>query len=143
MVTGMALNTIALVWYAQIPVDGTYARNLLGGYLLFGLGLAFAFIPVSIAALAGVGPREAGLASGLLNTSQQVGGAIGVAIATSVAVSHSTHLLQTGHSPAAALTGGYALAFWVIAGISAAGVVAALTLVKNEIPAESRTVAAV
>ncbi|MGH2977782.1 MAG: MFS transporter [Gaiellaceae bacterium] len=136
MATGLVLNTAALVWYAQIPVDGTYARNLLGGYLLFGFGLAFAFIPVSIAALAGVGPREAGLASGLLNTAQQVGGAIGVAVATSVAVSHATHLLRTGHSQAAALTGGYALAFWVVAGISAAGVVAALVLVKNEIPSE-------
>jgi EmrB/QacA subfamily drug resistance transporter len=142
MVTGMVLNTIALVWYAQIPVDGTYTRNLLGGYLLFGIGLAFAFIPVSIAALAGVGPREAGLASGLLNTAQQVGGAIGVAIATSVAVSHTTHLLQTGSSQAAALTSGYSLAFWVIAGISAAGAVAALVLVKNEIPAEVQPVAA-
>jgi EmrB/QacA subfamily drug resistance transporter len=134
MVAGLALNTGALIWYAQITVNGTYASDLLGGYLMFGFGLAFAFIPVSIAALAGVGPREAGLASGLLNTSQQVGGAIGVAIATSVSVSHFTHLLQTGHSPAAALTGGYALAFWVIAGISAAAVVAALLLVKNEIP---------
>ncbi len=142
MVTGLTLNTIALIWYAQIPVDGTYVHDLLGGYLLFGFGLAFAFIPVSIAALAGVGPREAGLASGLLNTSQQVGGAIGVAIATSVAVSHYTHLLQTGDSQAAALTGGYALAFWVIAGISAAGVVAALLLVKNEIPPDARPVVA-
>jgi EmrB/QacA subfamily drug resistance transporter len=143
MVTGLALNTGALIWYAQIPVDGTYLNNLVGGYVMFGFGLAFAFIPVSIAALAGVGPREAGLASGLLNTSQQVGGAIGVAIATSVAVSHTTHLLQTGDSQPAALTGGYALAFWVIAGISAAGVVAALTLVKNEIPGEAQAVAAV
>jgi EmrB/QacA subfamily drug resistance transporter len=142
MVTGLALNTGALVWYAQIPVDGTYAHNLLGGYLMFGFGIAFAFIPVSIAALAGVGPREAGLASGLLNTSQQVGGAIGVAIASSVAVSHATHLLQTGHPQAEAFTSGYALAFWVIAGISAAAVVAALTLVKNEIPAETQPVVA-
>jgi MFS family permease len=142
MVTGMAFNTIALVWYTQIPVDGSYARDLLGGYLLFGFGLAFAFIPVSIAALAGVGPREAGLASGLLNTAQQVGGAIGIAIATSVAVSHTTHLLETGDSTPAALTGGYALAFWVIAGISAAGVVAALVLVKNEIPTEAQPVVA-
>jgi EmrB/QacA subfamily drug resistance transporter len=134
MVTGMVLNTIALVWYAQIPVHGTYAHDLVGGYVLFGFGLAFAFIPVSIAALAGVGPREAGLASGLLNTAQQVGGAIGVALATSVAVSHTTHLLKTGSSQTAALTSGYALAFWVIAGISAAGAVAALVLVKNEIP---------
>ena len=68
MVTGLTLNTGALIWYAQIPVDGTYVHDLLGGYLMFGFGLAFAFIPVSIAALAGVGPREAGLASGLLNT---------------------------------------------------------------------------
>jgi EmrB/QacA subfamily drug resistance transporter len=134
MVAGMTLNTVALVWYTQISVDGTYASDLLGGYLLFGFGLAFAFIPVSIAALAGVGPREAGLASGLLNTAQQVGGAVGVAIATSVWVSHSTHLLETGSSQPAALTGGYALAFWVIAGISATGAVAALVLVKNEIP---------
>jgi EmrB/QacA subfamily drug resistance transporter len=134
MVTGMILNTIALVWYTQISVNGTYAHDLLGGYLLFGFGLAFAFIPVSIAALAGVGPREAGLASGLLNTAQQVGGAIGVAIATSVAVSHTTHLLQTGESQPAALTGGYSLAFWVIAGISAAGVLAALFLVRSDEP---------
>jgi MFS family permease len=134
MVAGMALNTVALVWYTQISVDGTYAGDLLGGYLLFGFGLAFAFIPVSIAALAGVGPREAGLASGLLNTAQQVGGAVGVAVATSVWVSHSTHLLETGHSQPAALTGGYSLAFWVVAGISFAGMLAALFLVKNEIP---------
>jgi len=134
MTAGLALNTGALIWYTQIPVHGTYVHDLLGGYLMFGFGLALAFIPVSIAALAGVGPREAGLASGLLNTAQQVGGAIGVAIASSVAVSHATHLLRTGHSQAAALTGGYALAFWVIAGISAAGILAALGLVKNEIP---------
>jgi EmrB/QacA subfamily drug resistance transporter len=131
MAIGLALNTGGLIWYTQIPVHGTYAHDLLGGYLLFGFGLALAFIPVSIAALAGVGPRDAGLASGLLNTSQQVGGAIGVAIASSVAVSHTTHLLRIGDSQAAALTGGYSLAFWVVAGISAAGVVAALTLVRD------------
>jgi MFS family permease len=132
MVAGMLLNTVALVWYTQISVNGTYVGDLLGGYLLFGFGLAFAFIPVSIAALAGVGPREAGLASGLLNTAQQVGGAVGVAVATSVAVSRATHLLQTGHSQPEALTGGYSLAFWVIAGISAAGVLAALFLVRSD-----------
>jgi MFS family permease len=141
MVTGMVLNTLALIWYAQIPVHGSYANDLLGGYVMFGFGLAFAFIPVSIAALAGVGPREAGLASGLLNTAQQVGGAVGVAIATSVWVSHSTHLLQSGESQAAALTSGYSLAFWVIAGISAVGALAALVLVKNEIPAEAQPIA--
>ena len=142
MAAGLALNTGGLIWYAQIPVHGTFAHDLLGGYLLFGFGLALAFIPVSIAALAGVGPRDAGLASGLLNTSQQVGGAIGVAIASSVAVSHANHLLSIGRSPAAALTSGYALAFWVVAGISAAGIVAALALIRDaEAPAPDAAVA--
>ena len=142
MSIGLALNTGGLLWYAQIPVHGSYVHDLLGGYLLVGFGLALAFIPVSIAALAGVGARDAGLASGLLNTSQQVGGAIGVAIATSVAVSRANHLLHTGSSLAAALTSGYALAFWVVAGISAAGVVAALTLVRDEQVAAVGAVAA-
>jgi EmrB/QacA subfamily drug resistance transporter len=131
MTIGLLLNTGGLLWYTQIPVHGTYVHDLLGGYLLFGFGLALAFIPVSIAALAGVGPRDAGLASGLLNTSQQVGGAVGVAIASSVAVSRATHLLHKGSSQAAAFTHGYALAFWVVAGISAAGIVAAITLVRD------------
>ena len=132
MAVGLALTTAGLVWYAQIPVHGSYARDLLPGYLLVGFGLALSFIPVSIAALAGVGPREAGLASGLLNTAQQVGGAIGVAVVSSIAVSRATHLLRTGSSQASALTSGYALAFWVIAGVSAAGVVMALALVRDE-----------
>jgi len=142
MAAGLALNTGGLIWYAQIPVHGTYAHDLLGGYVLFGFGLALAFIPVSIAALAGVGPQEAGLASGLLNTSQQVGGAIGVAIASTIAVSHANHLLSIGRSPAAALTGGYSLAFWVVAGISAAGVVAALALIRDTQPAAEPVFAA-
>jgi len=142
MAVGLALNTAGLIWYAQIPVHGTYTHDLLGGYLLFGFGLALAFIPVSIAALAGVGAREAGLASGLLNTSQQVGGAIGVAIASTVAISRTTHLLHGGASQAAALTGGYALAFWVIAGISAAGIAAALALIRDvDVPAPDAAVA--
>ena len=120
-----------MLWYAQIPVHGAYASDLLPGYLMVGFGLGLSFIPVSIAALAGVGPREAGLASGLINTSQQIGGAIGVAIAVTVATSHAKSLLRSGHAPADALTHGYALAFWVVAGLAAAGVVLALALVRN------------
>ena len=82
--------------YTQIPVDGSYASDLLPGYLLVGFALAFTFIPVSIAALAGVKPHEAGLASGLYNTTNQVGGAIGVAVASSVAISHFNHLVASG-----------------------------------------------
>ena len=89
LVVGMLLLAAGMLWYSQIPVHGSYGSDLLPGYLLVGFGLAAAFIPVSIAALAGVGPEEAGLASGLINTSQQIGGAIGVAIAISVATSHT------------------------------------------------------
>jgi hypothetical protein len=78
----------------------------------------------------------------LLNTAQQVGGAIGVAVASSIAVSRATHLLHSGASQAAALTSGYSLAFWVIAGVSAAGVVAALGLVRDSEVGEAEAVEA-
>ena len=141
MAAGLALSTGGLIWYAQIPVHGSYVRDLLPGYLLVGFGLALSFIPVSIAALAGVGPRDAGLASGLINTSQQIGGAIGVAIASSVAVSRATHLLRIGESQAAALTGGYSLAFWVVAAISGAGIVVALAFIRRPEPAPEEALA--
>jgi len=135
LATGLALITGGMLFYTQIPVDGSFVSNLLVGYLLVGVGMAFAFIPMSIAALAGVEAREAGLASGLINTSQQVGGALGVAIASTVAFTHATSLLKTGSSQPSAYTSGFALAFWVLAGISAAGVVAALVLVRSAEPA--------
>ncbi len=132
MALGLALTAGAMVWYAQIPVHASYASDLLPGYLMCGFGLAFSFIPVSIAALAGVEAREAGVASGLLNTSQQVGGAIGVAVVSTIATSHTAHLLRQGVAPPAALTSGFQWAFWVLAGVAAAGAVAALTLIPNE-----------
>src|SRR5207302_2283124 len=82
---GMALAAGGLVLYAQVPVHGHYFWNLLPAFLLSGIGLAFAFVPMSIGALTGVSGNEAGVASGLLNTSQQIGGAIGVAVATAIA----------------------------------------------------------
>jgi EmrB/QacA subfamily drug resistance transporter len=135
LATGLALIAGGMLFYTQIPVDGSFVSNLLVGYLLVGVGMAFAFIPMSIAALAGVESHEAGLASGLINTSQQIGGALGVAIASTIAFTHATNLLGTGSSQASALTSGFALAFWVLAGISAAGVVAALALVRSAEPA--------
>jgi EmrB/QacA subfamily drug resistance transporter len=135
LATGMLLITAAMVFYTQIPVEGTFASNLLIGYLLMGVGMAFAFIPMSIAALGGVVDREAGLASGLINTSQQVGGALGVAIASTVAFTHATNLLKTGSNQASAYTSGFALAFWVLAGLSGAGIVTALVLVRSAEPA--------
>jgi hypothetical protein len=104
----------------------------LPGYLLVGFGLALGFIPVSIAALAGVPPQLAGVASGLLNTSQQIGGAVGTAVVSSVSLSRADHLLGNGRTPGAAYTSGYSLAFWVLAGIGVVGVVVSWALVRPE-----------
>jgi EmrB/QacA subfamily drug resistance transporter len=132
MAIGLLLITGGMIWYSQIPVQASFASDLLPGYLMVGVGLAFSFIPMSIAALAGVRPDEAGLASGLINTSQQIGGALGVAIAATVAFTHTTTLLQSGHDLAAAQTSGFALGFWVIAGFGTAAVVATLALVRSQ-----------
>jgi EmrB/QacA subfamily drug resistance transporter len=131
MAVGLALITGGMVWYTQIPVHGSFAADLLPGYLLVGVGMAFAFIPVSIAALAGVEAHEAGLASGLINTAQQIGGALGVAIASTVAFTHMKTLLAQHHAPLSAQTSGFALGFWVLAAFGAAAVLLALLLVRG------------
>jgi EmrB/QacA subfamily drug resistance transporter len=133
---GLVLLTAAMLWYAQIPVHGSFASDLLPGYLLVGVGIAFAYVPVSIASLAGVAEREAGLASGLINTSQQIGGAIGTAIASTIFTSHFKSLRIAGKSLPEALTGGYAWAFWGLAVIGVLALIAALTLIRREEMAE-------
>jgi EmrB/QacA subfamily drug resistance transporter len=111
-----------LAYFTQIPVDGKYLTNLFPGFLLIGVGLGFSFVPVSIAALTGVTGREAGLASGLINTSQQIGGALGLAILTTVSTTRTNHLLTQHVSTPTALTEGFRLAFWVGVGIAAIAV---------------------
>jgi len=132
MAVGLALITGGMLWYSQIPVHGSFASDLLPGYLMVGVGMAFAFIPMSIAALAGVAAHEAGLASGLINTSQQIGGAIGVAVASTVAFTHMRTLLASHHDLATSLTSGFGLAFWVFAVVGAASVIACLALVRSQ-----------
>ncbi len=131
MTAGLLVLAAALYWYTRIPVDGSYWPDLLPAYLIFAVGLAFAFVPVSIAALTGVAPHEAGLASGLLNTSQQIGGAIGVAVATTIFSTQAKDLLLTGHTPAEAYTSGYQHAFWALMALSLAGAVAAFVLLRG------------
>jgi len=141
MTIGLLLLTAAMVWYAQIPAHGSYASDLLPGYLMVGVGIAFAYVPVSIAALTGVAEREAGLASGLINTSQQIGGAIGVAVASTVFTSRFDSLVEDGSPLPEALTGGYRWAFWALAVVGVAAIVAAVTLVRREELVESPTAA--
>jgi EmrB/QacA subfamily drug resistance transporter len=132
IVIGLVLLVAAMVWYAQIPVHGKFASDLLPGYLLVGVGIAFSYVPVSIASLAGVADQEAGLASGLINTSQQVGGAIGTAVASTIFTSHFKSLRIEGKSLPEALTGGYSWAFWGLAVIGVLALLAALTLIRRE-----------
>src|SRR5204863_7496928 len=104
---GLALIDGAALWATQAPVNGHFWSALAVPFFVAGAGTAFAFIPVSIGGLSGVSEREAGLASGLLNTSQQLGGAIGVAIASTVAATHFNALTGEGKTANAAPTGGF------------------------------------
>jgi len=117
MALGMALIGGGVLWSTQVPAHGHFWSSLAGPFFVAGAGTAFGFIPVSIAGLAGVSERDAGLASGLLNTSQQLGGAIGVAIASTVAATHLKTLLADGSTRGEALTGGFQWALWVCAAI--------------------------
>jgi len=131
MAAGMAMIGGGVLWATQVPVHGHFWANLAGPFVIVGIGTAFAFIPVSIAALAGVAEHEAGLASGLLNTSQQLGGAIGVAIASTLAATQASTLLRQGAAPAAALTSGFHWAFWACGLIGLCGVPVTYLLVRR------------
>ena len=132
MVTGLSLLVAGCLWYTQIDADGSYPVDLLPGFVAVGIGIPFAFIPITIAALAGVKDEDAGLASGLINTSQQVGGAIGTAVLSTVAFTHGTTLLHRGEPPGDAFTAGFQWGFWVGAGIWGAALLAAIVLIRRE-----------
>jgi EmrB/QacA subfamily drug resistance transporter len=129
---GLTLVGGGLVLFTQISPTGSYLTDLLPGFIILGIGLGFTFVPISIAALAGVTGKDAGLASGLINTSQQIGGALGLAMLTTVATSHITNLAPDGNPTAADLTSGYALAFWVAAGVALAAIVTTLVIVRKQ-----------
>jgi EmrB/QacA subfamily drug resistance transporter len=133
LVGGLLLVAAGLVWFSQVSVGGSYVEDVLFPSLLAGWGLGFAFVPVTIASQAGIGQSDAGLASGLINTAQQVGGALGLAVLATVANSATTSAMQSAHGARSALpqalTDGFGDAFMVGAGIAlAAVVVAALTI---------------
>jgi EmrB/QacA subfamily drug resistance transporter len=132
MAIGMTLIGAGVLWATQVPVDGHFVGNLLGPFMVAGAGTAFAFIPISIAALAGVSEERAGLASSLLNTSQQIGAAIGIAIASSVAASQTQAQLHAGDAVPEALTGGFQSAFWVLGAIALLALPAIFALVRRE-----------
>jgi EmrB/QacA subfamily drug resistance transporter len=136
LTVGMLMSAAALLMYSQLPVSGHYFWDLFPAFILSGLGLALSFVPMSIGALTGVTQDQAGVASGLINTSQQVGGAIGVAVATTVATTYSAHFASSHASASAlggaALTHGFAITFYVLAGFAIAGSLAAALLIERK-----------
>jgi len=131
LAVGMALITGGTAWATQAAIHGQFWADLAGPFFVAGAGTALAFIPISIAGLSGVAERDAGLASGLLNTAQQLGGAIGVAVTSTVAASRATTLGLEGQVPRAALTGGFHWAFWVCAAIAAVAVPVSLVIPRR------------
>jgi EmrB/QacA subfamily drug resistance transporter len=131
LILGMTLLTAGLLYFTQVSVGGSYWTDLFPGFLLLGMGIPFAFVPITIAALAGTKPNEAGLASGLINTSQQIGGAVGIALLSTIAVSTTEDRLATGDKLPFALTDGFQAAFWAGAVIAFAGVLVSIFLVRG------------
>jgi predicted MFS family arabinose efflux permease len=136
LLAGLGLITIALLWFGQVPVSGSYVSDLLGPMVVAAVGLGFAFVPVTIAAVSNVSEDESGLASGLINTSQQIGGALGLAVLGTIASTRTEDLITTAQgAPAAipgALTEGFQLAFLTGAGFAVLGIIATLVLVRSK-----------
>jgi EmrB/QacA subfamily drug resistance transporter len=137
LAAGMAFVALGLVWFSRVSVGGSFISDILGPSLLAAIGLGFGFVTSTIAAVSGVEEREQGLASGLINTSQQIGGALGLAVLSTIATSRTDHVLASGGSNLpGALTDGFQSAFLGGAVIAALGFVATLILIRSR---DSRT----
>jgi EmrB/QacA subfamily drug resistance transporter len=136
---GLATSAGALLLFARLPVDGHYLTDLLPPFLLSGIGLALAFVPMSIGGLTGVREADAGVASGLINTTQQIGGAIGVAAATTIATTYTSRFIVAHPGASAlgggALTHGFQIAFYVLAALALLGALLAAVLGESKPPA--------
>jgi EmrB/QacA subfamily drug resistance transporter len=135
MGAGMVLIAVALVWFSQVSVGGSYLSDILFPSLIAAVGLGFAFVTTTIAAVSGVREQESGLASGLINTSQQIGGALGLAVLATIANSRTDDVVASGGGDPAGLTNalneGFQSAFLGGAGIAALGLVLTLVLIRG------------
>jgi EmrB/QacA subfamily drug resistance transporter len=132
LIPGFILVTIALLLFARTPVDGNYLTDLLPPFLLIGVGIGTSFPSIMTLAMSGATPQDAGLASGLVNTSMQVGGAVGLAVLATLSTQRTENLEAAGHATASALTSGYHLAYLVGAGLAAVAVLIAIFVLKSE-----------
>jgi EmrB/QacA subfamily drug resistance transporter len=130
LIPGLVLGTAGLALFIGAPVGADYAESLLPTMILLGLGAGLSFPALMTLAMGGVGPADAGLASGLVNTTQQIGGALGLSVLATLATSHTTGLLHSGMAPAAALTSGYHFAWTVGTGLLVAAIAAAVAVLR-------------
>jgi EmrB/QacA subfamily drug resistance transporter len=135
LVAGLLLILTAMALFARVPVDGSYLTDLLPVMVLLGAGAGTAFPALMTLAMSGATPEDAGLASGLVNTTVQVGGALGLAVLATVSATRTTHLSESGEAARAALTGGYHLAFVIGTLVVGAAIAVALTVLKRDRPA--------
>jgi EmrB/QacA subfamily drug resistance transporter len=136
VILGMSLITAGLLLFTQTPVDGRYLKDMLAPMILFGLGAGLSFPALMTVAMSGATQEDAGLASGLVNTSAQVGGALGLAVLATLSASRSDSLIADGEATASALTSGYHLAFLIGAALVVAAIVVAVRVVQPEDQAE-------
>ena len=135
LTAGLLLTAAGGALYAQMPADGAYFWDVFPGLVVSGIGLAFSFVPVMIAGLTGVQPADAGVASGLINTSRQVGGSVGLAAVTTIAATATGNYAQSHAVPAAggaALTHGFEVAFYVLIGLALAGAAVAAVFIESK-----------
>jgi fucose permease len=137
LILGLLLTAVGLFWFAQISPNGTYVGDILFPAIISAFGLGFAFVSMTVAAVAGVEGHEAGLASGMINTSQQVGGALGLAILAAIANSRTDSLAEQGSAMPVALTEGFQTALMVGGGFAILGAILAFLLVDRATVEES------
>ena len=144
LTTGLLLSAVSVAWLTRLPVDGHYFWDLFPAFVLGGAGMGLSFVPVTIASLTGVERSDAGVASGLINTSRQIGGAIGIAAVSAVAASSTSRYVQA-HSAVTATSGaaldhGFQTALYTLTGLLLVGALIAVTVVRSA-PTLSREVA--
>jgi MFS family permease len=132
LIPALGFSAVGLLLFARVPVDSSYLPDVLPAMLLLGVGAGLAFPALMTLAMSGATPSDAGLASGLVNTTLQVGGALGLAVLATVASDHTKGLQRGGDSLASALTGGYQLAFAIGAALAVAAVGVATFGLRSE-----------
>jgi hypothetical protein len=137
MFPGLGLIAVGLLWFMRAPVNGNYITDIFPVMVVFGTGAGVCFPALMGLAMSGATPSDAGLASGLVNTTAQVGGALGLAVLATLSASHSSKLIASGHSSAAALTSGYHLAFGI--GAALVGCAIAVAAIVVAAPAQMPT----